>query len=126
MRWIINSVGATVAVAGPCVGRSGAALCSALVGVALPILAAGLTVTGAHAAEAAEPLYPGRYVATCKPAPVFGCVCETDSAGPAPTLPLLANESDADNSRMRDGEYSRMIEWLRLTCQAVTQSSRLR
>ena len=37
------------------------------VGVALQILAGGLTVTGAHAAEAAEALYPGRYVATCKP-----------------------------------------------------------
>jgi hypothetical protein len=32
------------------------------VGVALQILAGGLTVTGAHAAEAAEALYPGRYV----------------------------------------------------------------
>ena len=55
------------------------------------------------------------------PAPVFGCVCETDSAGPAPS-----NESNVDNSLIRDGEYSRMIEWLRLTCHAVTQSSRLR
>jgi hypothetical protein len=48
-------------------GRSGTELCSTLVGVALQILAGGLTVTGAHAAEAAEALYPGRYVATCKP-----------------------------------------------------------
>ena len=60
------------------------------------------------------------------PAPVFGCVCETDSAGLAPIFPLLANESNVDNSLICDGEYSRMIEWLRLTCHAVTQSSRLR
>src|ERR1700719_1597113 len=33
------------------------------------------------------------------PAPVFGCVCETDSAGPAPS-----NESNVDNSLIRDGE----------------------
>jgi hypothetical protein len=67
MRWIVNSVGAIVAAADPCVGRSGTELCSTLVGVALQILAGGLTVTGAHAAEAAEALYPGRYIATCKP-----------------------------------------------------------
>jgi hypothetical protein len=53
MRWIVNSVGAIVAAADPCVGRSGTELCSTLVGVALQILAGGLTVTGAHAAEAA-------------------------------------------------------------------------
>src|SRR6266566_883659 len=38
-----------------------------------------LTAAGPHAVEATDPLYPGRYVATCKPGPMFGCVCEADS-----------------------------------------------
>jgi hypothetical protein len=84
-----------------------------------------VTVTGAHAEEVVEQLYPGRYVATCKPTALFGCVCETDSAGQAPNLPSLINELGVDNSSIRNAEYSRMIEWLRLTCRAVTQSRRL-
>jgi hypothetical protein len=80
----------------------------------------------ARAEEVVEQLYPGRYVAVCKPTAIYGCVCEGDLAGRAPTFPLLTNQSNADNSVIRDAKYLRMIEWLRLTCNAATQSRSLR
>jgi hypothetical protein len=42
----------------------------------------GSAITGARADETSEALYPGRYVANCKPAPIVGCVCKSDSIGP--------------------------------------------
>lgn len=89
-------------------------------------LQAGGAVTVAHAEEVAEQLYPGRYVAVCKPMPIFGCVCDTDLAGQPPAFPRLAKEFNVDNSVIRDAEYLRMIEWSRLTCNVVTQSRSLR
>ena len=75
-------------------------------------------ITGARADDASGALYPGQYVTNCKPAPIVGCVCESDSAGQMPQLLPSKTESADDNRRM--------IEWMRLTCIAVTQSGRLR
>ena len=75
-------------------------------------------ITGARADDASGALYPGQYVTNCKPAPIVGCVCEGDSTGQMPQ-PL---QSTSESGRTRDIEYSRMIEWMRLTCIAVTQS----
>ena len=83
-------------------------------------------VTAAHADEASESLYPGRYVTNCKPAPIVGCVCETDSAAQTPQRAQNTNDVADHNRRIRDIEYLRMIEWMRLTCTAVTQSGGLR
>jgi hypothetical protein len=80
-------------------------------------LQAGGAVTVAHAEEVAEQLYPGRYVAVCKPMPIFGCVCETDSPGQVVPFPQLTSEVGDHIDRIpRDGEYSRMIDWMRRAC----------
>ena len=89
-------------------------------------LQAGAAVTGARAEEVAEQIYPGRFIAVCKPAPVFGCVCESDFAGQAQAFPRLTSDTTGDAGLIHDGEHLRAIEWLRLTCQAVTQSARRR
>ena len=83
-------------------------------------------VTAAHADEASESLYPGRYVTNCKPAPVVGCVCVIDSAGSAPHLAQSISEIRDPNGHIEDIEYSRMLEWMRQTCTAVTQPGSLR
>src|SRR6516164_9527576 len=69
----------------------------------------GSAITRARADESSDALYPGRYVANCKPAPIVGCVCETDTAGQTRQL----FQTDA---RIGDIEYLRMTEWLRATC----------
>jgi hypothetical protein len=71
---------------------------------------------GAYADESTEPLYPGRHIASCKPAPIVGCLCETD-IGHASIFPQ-SDASDPAELR-RDGEYSQMVRWLRLTCQTI-------
>jgi hypothetical protein len=86
----------------------------------------GSAITGARADESSEALYPGRYVANCKPAPIVGCVCKTDSTGPTRQLFQTAGESDDHEGRPGDIEYLRMMEWLRATCSAVTRRSGLR
>ena len=97
----------------------------ALLAFALQLLVGG-AITGARAEEAVEQIYPGRFIAVCKPAPVFGCVCESDLVGQAPAFPRLTSGTSGDGSLIHDDEYLRAVEWLRLTCQAVTQSSRRR
>ena len=97
----------------------------ALLAFALQLLVGG-AITGARAEEAVEQIYPGRFIAVCKPAPVFGCVCESDLVGQAPAFPRLTSDTTGDAGLIHDGEHLRAIEWLRLTCQAVTQSSRRR
>jgi hypothetical protein len=84
-------------------------------------VADGVTVAGAHADEAAEPLYPGRHIASCRPAPIAGCLCVTDT-GQASVFPKFVSDPADPAGPMRDGEYSRMLQWLRLTCQAVARS----
>ena len=94
------------------------ALYAPLIALALQMQAGG--ITGARADDASGA--PGQYVTNCRPAPIVGCVCESDSAGQMPQL----LQSTSESRRIRDIEYSRMIEWMRLTCIAVTQSGRLR
>ena len=84
----------------------------------------GSAITRARADESSEALYPGRYVANCKPAPIVGCVCESDSGGQMPQLLPSTSKSADDDRRIQDIEHSRMIEWMRLTCIAVTQSGK--
>jgi hypothetical protein len=102
------------------------ALYARLFALAFYMQAGGYPVPAAHADETSESLYPGRYVTNCKPAPTVGCVCETDSAVQTPQLAQNTNDVADHNGRIRDIEYLRMIEWMRLTCNAVTQSGRLR
>jgi hypothetical protein len=73
---------------------------------------------GAHADEATEPLYPGRHIASCKPAPIVGCLCQTDT-GHASIFPQSVSDASDPARLKRDGEYSQMIQWLRLTCQTI-------
>jgi hypothetical protein len=95
-----------------------------LVILVLQMQVAGSAPAGAD--EATEPLYPGRYVAHCKPAPISGCVCETDLLGQASTFSPVSSETEDRTDHIQDIEYRRMLEWLRLTCAAVTQSRDLR
>ena len=84
-----------------------------------------IVLSAARADEASKSLYPSRYVTNCKPAPIVGCVCDTD-AGQA-LQPFRSTSGANDHTqRIRDTEYVRMIEWMRLTCNAVTQSEGLR
>jgi len=57
-------------------------------------------------AQSEAPIYPGRYVANCKPTGNSGCAC------------------DADPQNIHDPEYLRMIEWLLQTCTSLMQSER--
>jgi hypothetical protein len=91
-----------------------------LIAVGCEMQPGGSAITGARADETSEALYPGRYVANCKPAPIVGCVCKSDSIGPTRQLFQAAGESDDDEGRPGDIEYLRMMEWLRATCSAVT------
>jgi hypothetical protein len=86
----------------------------------------GSAITAARANENSEALYPGRYVANCKPAPIVGCACKTDPTGPTRQLFQTAGESNNDESRPGDVECLRMMEWLSATCSAVTRPAELR
>ena len=86
----------------------------------------GSAITRARADESSDALYPGRYVANCKPAAIVGCVCKTDSTGPTRQIFQTAGESDDHEGRPGDIEYLRMKEWLRATCIAVTRPGGLR
>jgi len=71
-----------------------------LIALAFQMQAGG--ITGARADDASGALYPGQYVTNCKPAPIVGCVCESDSTGQMPQLP----QSTSESRRIRDIEYS--------------------
>ena len=91
-------------------------------GPGAPAVTDGFTVAAPHADEAAtEPLVPGRHNAICKPAPMLGCLCETN-AGQVSIFPQLASEASDPVAPIRDIEYLRLVEWLRLTCQRVLDS----
>ena len=96
----------------------------ALLTLAFQMQAGGSVISEARADDAFEGHYPGRYVTNCKPAPIVGCVCEIDAAGRMPQLLPSTTDSADDNRRIRDIEHSRMIEWMRLTCIAATQSGK--
>jgi len=84
-----------------------------------------IALSAARADEASDSLYPGRYVTNCKPAPILGCVCDTD-AGQAARPSRSTSGANDHAQHIRDTEYVRMIERMRLTCNAVTQSEGLR
>jgi hypothetical protein len=99
-----------------------------LIGLAFAVPTPGPAIAGALAdvSDAAN-LYPGRYAAVCIPAPMFGCVCTTDSLGEA--LMFTELESTANHHLLRDAgdsEYLRMIAWLRRTCASLTQPATVR
>jgi hypothetical protein len=87
-------------------------------------LASGLVVTRTQADETSE-LYPGRYVAHCKPAPNVGCVCETDALGQVSTFPQPISQARNGTDGVQEVEFLRMIDWLQRTCMALTQPSRV-
>jgi hypothetical protein len=72
----------------------------------------------ADADEATEPLYPGRLIASCKPAPFVGCLCETNTEH-ASIFPQSVSDTSDPAQLKRGGEYSQMVQWLRLTCQTI-------
>ena len=80
--------------------------------------ARGSATAGAHADEANEPLYPGRHIANCKPTPIVGCLCETNTEH-ASIFPQSVSDTSDPAQLKRGGEYSQMVQWLRLTCQTI-------
>ena len=86
----------------------------------------GSAITPARADESSAAIYPGRYAANCKPAPIVGCVCETDLAGSTRQIFQAAGDSNDHDHRNGGTEYLRMTEWLRATCIAVTRPGGLR
>jgi hypothetical protein len=109
-----------MALIGPDLARTDeAAISNSTAGSEAPV-AEGRAVAGAHAKEADESLYPGRRIASCKPAPIAGCLCETGT-GQVSIFPQFVSDAADPANPMRD-EYSRMVRWLRLTCQAVARS----
>jgi hypothetical protein len=99
-------------------------------GIGLVLLALQMQAGGfnlANADEVAEPpLYPARYVANCKPAPGFGCICDTESTSQASALSAVSTETRSDTGHIQDDELRRLVEWMRLTCAAITQPTELR
>lgn len=65
-------------------------------------------------------LYPGRYVAVCKPAPNIGCLCSSYSQDQMSVFPELTSTADHDSKDVRDSEYLQMVTWLRRTCTSLT------
>ena len=54
-------------------------------------------------------LYPGRYVAVCKPAPNIGCLCSSYSQDRMSVFPELTSTADHDSKDVRDSEYLQMV-----------------
>ena len=80
------------------------------------------TIAAAQAAVSdAANLYPGGHAARCIPAPIFGCVCTIAPSGEAVMFTDLDSMADPHFKDAADSEYSRMIAWLRRTCEALTQ-----
>ena len=86
----------------------------------VPTLASTLAAAQADMSDAAN-LYPGHHSARCTPAPIFGCVCIMDPSGEALMFTDLDSMANHDFKDVADSEYSRMISWLRGTCEALTQ-----
>jgi hypothetical protein len=96
------------------------ALLTALV-FAVPTVGPTIAEAQADVSDATN-LYPGRYAAVCIPAPMFGCVCTTDSVGEALMFTELDRTANHHLKDIGDTEYLRMIAWLRRTCASLTQS----
>ena len=93
-----------------------------LTGLAFAVSTLGPTIEPAQAdvSDAAN-LYPGRHAARCTPAPIFGCVCTIDPSGEAVMFTDLDSMADHHFKDVADSEYSRMISWLRRTCEALRE-----
>jgi len=96
-----------------------------LTGLAFATLRPTIAEAQADVPDAAN-LYPGRYAAVCTPAPIFGCVCATDSRGEALMFTELDSTADHHLKDVADSEYLRMISWLRRTCASFTQPATAR
>jgi hypothetical protein len=86
---------------------------------AVPTLAPTIAAAQADVSDAAD-LYPGGHAARCIPAPIFSCVCTIDPSGEAVMFTDLDSIAE-HHLDVADSEYSRMISWLRRTCEALTQ-----
>ena len=86
--------------------------------VLLALVLALQAVGGALAQPQADAtnLYPGRYVAVCKPAPIIGCLCSSDSQGEMSVFPELTGTAHHRSKDARDTEYLQMVTWMRRTC----------
>jgi hypothetical protein len=92
----------------------------------LPMLVVGEALGQSQAdAPHATNLYPGRYVAVCKPAPIIGCLCSSDSQGEISVFPELTGAADPRSKDVRDTEYLQMVTWLRRTCASLTRPTNL-
>jgi hypothetical protein len=98
----------------------------ALLTLVLPLLVVGeaLAQSQADAPHAAN-LYPGRYVAVCKPAPIIGCLCSSDSQGEMSVFPELTGAADHRPKDVKDTEYLQMVTWLRRTCALLTSPTNI-
>jgi len=98
-----------------------------LTGLAFAVPTPGPTLAAAQGdvSDAAN-LYPGRYAARCTPAPIFGCVCATDSPEEALMFTELDSKANHHLKDVADSEYLRMISWLRRTCESLTQPATYR
>lgn len=89
--------------------------------VLLALVLAAQAVEGALAdAPDATNLYPGRYVAVCKPAPIVGCLCSSYSQGEMSVFPELTSTADHHPKDVTDSEYLQLVMWLRRTCTSLT------
>jgi hypothetical protein len=61
-------------------------------------------------------VYPGRYVAVCKPAPIIGCLCSSDAQGETLVFSELTGTAHHHSKDARDTEYLQMVTWMRRTC----------
>jgi hypothetical protein len=92
----------------------------------LPLLIVGEALAQSPAdAPHATNLYPGRYVAVCKPAPIIGCLCSSDSHGEISVFPELTGAADHRPEDVKDTEYLQMVTWLRRTCASLTRPTNL-
>jgi hypothetical protein len=92
-----------------------------LTGLAVAVMTLGPTIAAAQAdvSDAAN-LYPGGHAARCIPAPIFGCVCSIDPSGEAVMFADLDSMADHHfKDDLADSEHSRMISWLRRTCESL-------
>jgi hypothetical protein len=75
----------------------------------------------------ADEVATGRYGANCKPARAgVGCICDTDFTSQVSTLSRFNSETGGDIDHIQNVELRRLVEWMRLTCAAITQPRELR
>src|SRR5262249_430433 len=76
--------------------------------------------------DALSEVYPGRFVANCKPAGNGGCACDTDRQKRVSTSADFVSEDEGFVTDIRDPEHLRLIEWVRQTCTWLMQSEKRR